>query len=42
MSRYANWADFASTYPAYKIGSAIPFVIADQAGTYNVSGIDLR
>jgi len=39
---FANWAGFASAHPSYKIGSAIPFIIADQPGTYNVSGIDLH
>lgn len=39
---FANWAAFATAHPDYKIGSAIPFVIADQPGTYNVTGIDLH
>ena len=28
---FDNWADFASSYPTYKIADAIPFIIADQA-----------
>jgi hypothetical protein len=39
---FDNWADFASTYPAYKIADAIPFIIADQPGNYSVTGIDLH
>jgi len=40
---FANWSAFAQAHPTYKIGSAIPFIIADgSAGTYNVSDIDLH
>lgn len=39
---HANWDAFAAAHPDYKIADAIPFIIADQPGTYNVSGIDLR
>jgi hypothetical protein len=39
---YANWDAFAAAKPAYTIADAIPFIIADQAGNYSVSGIDLR
>ena len=39
---FANWDDFAAKRPDYKIASAIPFIIADQAGSYTVSGIDLH
>lgn len=36
-SAYANWDAFAAAQPAYRISEAIPFVIADQAGTYVIS-----
>ncbi len=39
---FANWDAFAAANPTYKIADAIPFIIADQAGTYHVTGIDLR
>ena len=40
---FDNWADLASTHPRWRIAKrAIPFIIADQAGTYMVSNIDLR
>jgi hypothetical protein len=39
---HANWDAFAAAHPTWKIADAIPFIIADQPGTYNVSGIDLR
>ena len=39
---FANWDAFAAANPGLKIGSAIPFIIADQPGTYTVSGIDLH
>jgi len=40
---YANWAAFAQQNPTYKIGSNIPFIIADgSAGHYVLTGIDLH
>ena len=39
---HANWAAFATAHPTWKIADAIPFIIADQAGSYTVTGIDLR
>jgi hypothetical protein len=40
---YANWDAFAAANPSYRIAAgAIPFIIADQAGSYAVSSIDLR
>jgi hypothetical protein len=40
---YANWDAFAATNPTYRIAAgAIPFIIADQPGSYAVSNIDLR
>jgi hypothetical protein len=40
---YASWSDFAATNPTYRTAQgAVPFIIADQAGSYTVSSIDLR
>jgi hypothetical protein len=40
---YANWNAFAQAHPTYKIGSKIPFIIADgNAGTFSLTGIDLH
>ncbi|HEU4918107.1 MAG TPA: hypothetical protein VFT20_00105 [Candidatus Limnocylindrales bacterium] len=40
---FPNWAAFAAAHPTYRIPPAsIPFVIADQPGTYVITGIDLR
>jgi hypothetical protein len=40
---FANWAAFAAAHPTYKIGSKIPFIIADgSAGHYVLTGIDLH
>ena len=40
---YANWAAFAAANPTYRTApGAIPFIIADAAGSYAVSSIDLR
>jgi hypothetical protein len=40
---FDNWAAFAAAHPKYRIPPrAIPFVIADQPGTYEISNIDLR
>lgn len=40
---YANWDAFASSNPSFRIAPGkIPFIIADQPGSYAVSNIDLR
>jgi hypothetical protein len=40
---YANWATFAAAHPTYKIGSDVPFIIADgNPGTFKLTGIDLH
>lgn len=40
---FANWDAFAAAHPTYRIKPGrIPFVIADQPGTYVVSDVDLR
>jgi hypothetical protein len=39
---HANWDAFAAAHGTWKIASAIPFIIADQPGTYSVTGIDIR
>ncbi|HET9520151.1 MAG TPA: hypothetical protein VFO73_03810 [Candidatus Limnocylindrales bacterium] len=40
---FTNWAAFAAEHPTYRIPqAAIPFVIADQPGTYVITDIDLR
>jgi hypothetical protein len=40
---FDNWAAFVAAHPKYRIPPrAIPFVIADQPGTYEISNIDLR
>lgn len=40
---FANWAAFAAAHPTYRIPAAsIPFVIADEPGTYEITDIDLR
>ncbi|HEV8489171.1 MAG TPA: hypothetical protein VGQ58_05235, partial [Candidatus Limnocylindrales bacterium] len=40
---FASWDAFVAAHPTFKIVSGgIPFVIADQAGTYVVSDIVLR
>jgi hypothetical protein len=40
---YANWDAFADANPDYRIApGSIPFIIADQAGHYEISNIDLR
>lgn len=40
---FANWDAFAAAHPTYRTApNAVPFVIADVAGTYVVSGITLR
>jgi hypothetical protein len=39
---HANWDAFATAHSTWKIASAIPFIIADQPGTYSVTSIDLH
>lgn len=40
---YDNWRAFAAANPATRIAKdAIPFIIADQAGTYAISNVDIR
>ena len=43
VADYANWTEFATANPTYRIAAgAVPFIIADAAGSYSVSNIDLR
>ena len=40
---YADWDAFASVNPTFRIAPGqIPFIIADEPGSYAVSNIDLR
>jgi hypothetical protein len=40
---FANWGEFADAHPDYRIPpGAIPFVIADVEGSYEVRDVDLR
>jgi hypothetical protein len=40
---FGNWAAFAEAHPRYRIPQQeIPFIIADQPGTYEISDIDLH
>ena len=40
---YANWAAFAAAHPTWRTApGAIPFIIADVAGSYSVDNIVLR
>jgi hypothetical protein len=39
---YANWDAFAAAHPTWTTSQDIPFVIADAAGSYNVSDIQLN
>jgi hypothetical protein len=40
---YANWDAFAAANPTYRIAPGfIPFIIADEPGSYAVNSIDLR
>jgi hypothetical protein len=40
---FDNWADLVATHPTWRIPKhGIPFIIADQPGTYEVSHVDLR
>jgi hypothetical protein len=39
---YANWDAFVLANPTYRIPpGAVPFIIADQPGTYEIANIDL-
>jgi hypothetical protein len=40
---FDNWDDLVASHPGWRLPPrAIPFVIADQPGTYRISHIDLR
>jgi hypothetical protein len=40
---YANWDAFAAANPLTRVSkTAIPFIIADQLGTYLISDVDIR
>lgn len=39
---YANWDAFAAANPTYRISKAIPFIIADVAGSYTVEDVSLQ
>jgi hypothetical protein len=40
---FANWDAFAAAHPTWRIApGSIPFIIADQPGTYEISNVDLR
>lgn len=40
---FPNWDAFAAAHPDYRIApGSIPFIIADQAGSYTITNIDLR
>jgi hypothetical protein len=40
---FANWDAFAAAHPTYRIApGSIPFIIADQEGSYTITNIDLR
>ena len=40
---FDNWADLVTTHPTWRIPRrGIPFIIADQPGTYRITNIDLR
>ena len=43
ISGYDNWAAFAAANPTYEIGpdGALPFIIADDAGSWEVSAVRL-
>jgi hypothetical protein len=41
--QYANWDAMVAAHPEWRMGSGkVPFVIADQPGTYIISDVDLR
>jgi len=37
----ANWAAFVAAHPTWRVGSSVPFVIADDAGLWTVSNVHL-
>jgi hypothetical protein len=40
---FANWDAFAAAHPRYRIApGSIPFIIADQPGSYTITDIELR
>jgi hypothetical protein len=40
---FANWAAMAAAQPTWRVSkTAVPFIIADVAGNYEVSNVDLR
>jgi len=40
---FDNWADLARAHPTWRVAKrAVPFIIADQPGDYEISHIDLR
>jgi hypothetical protein len=40
---FDNWDDLVTTHPRWRVAAGkIPFIIADQPGTYVISNIDLR
>ncbi|MES3001868.1 MAG: hypothetical protein V4787_14345 [Pseudomonadota bacterium] len=40
---YDNWAEFTASFPNARVSlGAIPFIIADQPGSYSIYNIDLR
>jgi hypothetical protein len=40
---FDNWDDLVATHPSWRVTRrGIPFIIADQPGTYRVSNIDLH
>ena len=40
---FDNWAAFVAAHPTYRVPPrAIPFIIADQPGNYEIMNIDLR
>lgn len=40
---FTNWDDLVATHPKWRMASgSIPFIIADEPGTYHVQNIDLR
>ena len=43
VSGYANWSAFAAAYPSAKVGpdGALPFIIADDPGSWTVSNVHL-
>ncbi|MES2315377.1 MAG: hypothetical protein V4486_01425 [Patescibacteria group bacterium] len=38
---YTGWAAFVAAFPTYKVSTDVPFIIADDAGSWTVSNIHL-